>query len=233
MFKRIGEKHGTKNSPVYGPFSGPLLTTLIVSTVLFLITVGGMLLIADTELAELALLLFMAPIIGVIVFGIIITLGRYLGLRGIKENNHFMAFIGTILLLFGYSWFGGAVLHLYAIELYFMAILIAAGITLAIALVAGFYVYTTNKDLSHWSKYSATLFMIGIVLALIGTFIPGIIFLAFIFILLGFIADLVYEIWMTSNEKRSPFANGIALYVAFTGTFVHILQLVLQSMARR
>ncbi|MFW6015539.1 MAG: hypothetical protein ACOCRK_03815 [bacterium] len=233
MFKRKNSGHSTKDSPVYDIFSKSMLTTIIFSGFLFLITVGGMLLIADTPLAEIAIMLFSIPILGVIVFGALITLGRHLGIKGIGENKNSMAFIGATTLLFAYSWFGGAVLHIYEVSLYLPGILIATIITLGISIIAGLYVYSTDKDLSHWAKISQILFTIGFILALIGTFFSEIIWLAFLAMLFGFIADLVYEIWMTSNKNRTPLANGIALYIAFTGTFVHILQLVLRYLERR
>lgn len=36
---------------------------------------------------------------------------------------------------------------------------------------------------------------------------------------------------MLSGARRSPVANGIGVYVAFMGVFVHLLQLVLEMMA--
>lgn len=233
MLREIGRGHTTEDSPVYDIRDKELLLTLTISAVMFLVTVVGMFLIADTWLAQLGVGLYSIPIVGLLVFGALITVGRYLGLYGIGEDKTPLAIIGSVLLAFAYSWFGGVILNRFAASIYLPAVMIAASLSSFVALIEGVYVYTTDKDLSHWKKYSGYLFTAGIILVAIGSFSSLFLVPAFAVILLGFIADLMYEIWMTSHKERSPYANGLALYVAFTGVFVHILKLVLIMMSRR
>jgi FtsH-binding integral membrane protein len=232
MFNKISPGHTTKDSPKYKILSKSMAITIATSTLLFLVTVIGMFLLVNTKIAEIGSLMFRITIIGVLIFGGLISLGRYLGIKGIGEKKIDLAFIGSAILVFTYSWFGGIILSRYKTSLYFSGIIIATIITLIIAIAAGIYVYSTDKDMSIWAKYSMILFLSGLFFAFITRFFSKLIWVSFFCILFGFIADLIYEIWMTSNKKRSPFANGIALYVAFTGTFVHILQLVLSSLEK-
>lgn len=224
-------KHVTRDSPKYDLKDKGLYATLSLGATMMALTIGGMLLFADTVLGELMQTLYTYPIVGVAVFGALLTAGRHFGIKGVKENSTPKAVGGAVTLVLAYSWFGGGVLTSYDPSLYNSAIIITGAITIAITLIASAYVYSTDKDLSHWSRYSGYMFMGVIVTALIGTLFPPLTLLAFGLAILGFFADLVYEVWMTSRENRPAYANGIALYVAFAGVFVHILQLVLEVLA--
>lgn len=231
--KTVDAAHTTKDSPAYGLISEEVLTALGVAGALMIMTIAGMLLIADTPLALIGMVLFGIPIVGVIVFGILLTAGRHLGLRGLANDNPGQAVVGAFLSVGTYAWFGGLVLTPYSPALYVPAISITGVITVAISLIAAAYVYTTDKSLEHWAKYSMACFVIGLVALFIGLLFPPLLLVTFAFFLLGFLCDLVYEIWMTSNRNRSPKANGLAIYIAFAGVFVHILQLVLRILARK
>ena len=236
MFRRggsVGDAHTSEQSPSYGLMSGSLRVTLLVGASLMGVTVAGMLLIADTELAQIGSLLFTFPIVGVVVFGALITVGRYLGLRGIGTDSYPTAAVGVAVSVFAYSWFGGVVLTPFSRSLYLPAVAAAGAITVAITVAAGAYVYSTDKNLEQWAKYSAVFFLTGLGAVFVGSFFEPVLFVGFVLFLLGFLCDLVYEIWMTSNRNRSPVANGLALYIAFAGVFVHVLQLVLRALARR
>lgn len=52
-----------------------------------------------------------------------------------------------------------------------------------------------------------------------------------IYYTVGGVDDLVYEIWEMVSARRKPFVNGFALYIAFTGIFVHILQIALEAVS--
>ncbi len=97
--------------------------------------------------------------------------------------------------------------------------------------MAAAYVYSTDKNLEHWAKYSLACFIGGFAILVVVIFVPELVVVAFGLFLLGFLCGLVYEIWMTSNRNRSAAANGLALYIAFAGVFVHILQLVLRALS--
>lgn len=228
----VGDAHTTGHSPVYSLVSEATVTALAVGAILMLLTVVGMLAIADTALARAGLAVFSVPLMGAIVFGILLTGGRYLGLRGIGNGNYPLAVFGSLLSVATYAWFGGMVLTPFDPAIYEPALAITGAITVALSLLAAAYVYTSDEDLSQWATYSAVCFVAGLVALAVGIiFLPALL-LGFALFLLGFLCDLVYEIWMTSNRNRSPAANGLALYIAFAGVFVHILQLVLRVLSR-
>ena len=227
----VGDAHTTEHSPSYGVLSGATMQALFVGGSLMAVTIAGMLVVADTELADWGMWLYQWPIVGVLVFGALLTAGRYVGLRGVGTDNYLLAVGGATLSVFAYSWFGGIVLTPFDPGLYQPALALTGAITIAITLVAAAYVYSTDRSLKQWATYSGFCFIAGLVAVVIGTFVPPVLILGFILFLLGFLCDLVYEIWMTSNEHRSPAANGLALYIAFAGVFVHVLQLVLRLLA--
>ena len=220
-----------EGSPQYDLEDKGLYTTLSVGATMMALTIAGMLLIADTFIGELVNTLFVFPIVGVVAFGLLLTVGRQLGIEGVKQDSTLKAVGGSVILVLVYSGFGGGILTSYDPSLYSSAIVITGAITIAITLVASAYVYSTEKNLSHWSRYSGYIFTGVVVTALIGTFFEPLVLPAFGLAILGFFADLIYEIWMISNKNRSAYANGIALYVAFAGIFVHILQIVLESLS--
>jgi len=228
---------GTANSPKYSIFSRSMAVSLGTGAILFTATVLAMFAFADTIVGELTLAMYsFLPILGVAIIGIGLYLGRYLGMSGFIDGNMSTAALGAGITVLTYGAFGGAVLTPYDPNLYIPATLAAAGITTLISLVAGTYVYSTNKSFEHWAKYSGGAFLVGIGAILFGSFIPGaagglFLLVGFVAFMIGFLFDLVYEIWHMSSNSRTPLANGFGLYIAFTGIFVHILQLVLRAYA--
>lgn len=230
---RVGASHQTPSAPSYTAASGEMATAIGTGAVLQVLTVLLMVLLADTAVAEAVLGLFQTPILGVIVLGAGLTVGRYVGMRGFRDGNLAVAAVGAGVSVLTYGVFGGAILTPYAPAAYVPALAVAGVITVAIAAVAGAYVYSTDADLSHWAKYSTGLFLVGLLGAGVGTFVQPVLLVAFLCFLLGFLADLVYEIYRTSNRERTPLANGFGLFIAFAGVFVHVLQLVLAMLANR
>lgn len=231
---RIGSSQQTASSPSYATASGEMATAVGTAAVLQLLTIGAMVLFADTAAAAAVNGLFRTPLLGVIVIGIGLTGGRYLGMRGFGNGNLPLAGVGTALSILTYGVLGGAILSPFASASYGPVLAVTSVVTVLIAAVAGAYVFSTDKDLSHWSRYSTGLFLGGLVAAGVGTFLfTPILLLAFVCFLLGFVADLVYEIYRTSNRDRSPLANGFGLYIAFAGVFVHVLQIVVRMLAER
>lgn len=235
MFQDTKESaHTTESSPTYGIRDKEVRTSLLVGAILMSLTVGGMLLLANTAIAEaLGTLYQLSAFIGIIVTGAFLTAGRYLGLYGVANNSTFLGGLGSVILVFTYSVFGGTILSYYAPETYFLAIAITSVITVILSLIAGMYVYTSNREFRNWDRLSSYFFIGGILMAIPGQFIPSLLVITFLLIFIGFLFDLVFEIWMVSDNNRHPVANGIALYVAFAGVFVHVLQIVLRLLADR
>lgn len=225
--------HTSKDSPNYGFFDRRTITSMAVAGAMMLLTIFGMLATANTAPAELVLYLYSTlDILGVIVIGALLFAGRVLGLSGIGKDNMFMALSGSVILIGTYAVFGGAILTMYSSQIYIQGLVISGLITVGITIIAGAYVYSRDQSFEQWARYSGMCFIGGFVAVLIGSFFSPILIVGFILFLLGFMCDLVYEIWMTSNSNRDPKANGIALYIAFAGVFVHVLQLVLEMLAR-
>lgn len=220
----------TRRSPEYNVFSSDMMTTVGVAAGLMILTIVGMILSANSPLSEFGLMVYnLFWILGVLLFGGLISIGRWIGLKGVSSGSYFIAIVGSLISVFAYSWFGGMVLTMFSVSIYGPVILITSIITILITLVAMAIVYSTDRDLGFVGVWSGGAFIIGIILGLVGSFAESIQIIAFGFFLLGFILDLTFEIWMVSDDRRSPVANGIAVYVAFAGVFVHILQLVAEA----
>lgn len=222
-------------SPSYGFFSKEMATTIGVAAGMMLVTVALMLVLADTIVADVGLMLYgIFPLLGVGVFGGLISVGRYFGMKGLISDNTRLAIAGATVSILGYGWFGSAVLSPFQSSLYIPALLVTGGITIAITLAIAIVVFGTDYNFSWTAKASGACFLVGIVLILIVSFISIQILslIAFGLFLLGFLFDLVYEIYLTATNARNPIANGLGVYIAFAGVFVHILQMVLRAMAR-
>lgn len=224
--------HTTEGSPRYGAISRDTGISLVAGGSLMLATILGMLIVADTALAQFGNALWKFPLLGLLVFGVLLSAGRRYGLRGLGEANYKMALGGCLLSVFTYAWFGGLVLSPYAASLYRPAIVITGAITLVITMLATGLVFSTDRSFEGWEAYAGGFFLIGVALMLFAMFVPQLLVVAFPFFLIGWILDLVYEVWMVSNQNRSPLANGLALYIAFAGIFVHAIQLVLRLLER-
>lgn len=229
----LGDSHSTRSTPSYAAASGEMATALGTAAVLQLCTVAAMLLLADTVVADLVSGLFGTPIVGVIVIGAGLTAGRYLGMRGLRNESVGLAALGALLSVATYGVFGAAILTPYSPGVYVPALGIAGAITILIAAVAGAVVLATDRSFESWGRYSGYFFLAGLGAALVGTFVTPVLLLAFPLFLLGFLIDLVYEIWALSSGRRSPLVNGFGLYIAFAGVFVHVLQIVLQFLGSR
>jgi len=206
-----------------------------VAAALMSVTVILMLLMSQTPLASLGLALYdLFPLLGVAVFGVFISLGRHFGMKGLLTDENQLALAGIALSVFGYGWFGGSILSPFETRIYVPAIAIAGVITIGLTLLATIIIFGTDYNFSGAGLASAVSFGIGIVLVLIISFIssPILAVIGFGFFLLGFLLDLVYEIYLTSTGRRTPVANGLGVYIAFAGVFVHILQIVLRALAR-
>jgi len=223
------------DAPSYKILSKDMGITAGVSGALMFVTIMLMLLISQTPLATIGLELYnIFPLLGVVVFGVLIGAGRRYGLKGLLAGDMSVALIGISLSVFGYSWFGGAVLSPYDTGIYIPAILVTGVITIGITLGAAVLVFGTNYDFMWAGKASGISFLLGLGVTLLGSVVfPILLFLGFLLFLLGFLFDLVYEIYLTARNRRTPVANGLGVYIAFAGVFVHILIIVLRSFARK
>lgn len=221
------------DSAKYGLLSKQMGITIGVASVLISVTLAMMFIFADTLVAELTLLLFSIPIVGMIVFGLFLSGSHMLARLGMKNENLVYMISGTILTVLTYGSFGGAVLTRYATDLYISAVSITSGLTITVTIIIGLIVFGTDKSFEHYWKYTAVAFVTGVVFIFIGTFFQPLLIIGFVAVLIGFLLQLTYEIWRISENKKSPLANGFGLYVAFLGVFVHLLQIVLEILARR
>lgn len=198
---------------------------------LVLLNVIIMAVVAVTPLSQLTNILFSVAIIGMVVFGAGLMLGRWLAKKGIKEDNTALAVAGTGILEVTYGIFGGGILALVSTSLFPIALGLTAVITTAIAVGAALLVYGTGKNFRSWGTYSNYLFMGAFGTGLIGSFFPPLLLLTFILVLVGFIIYLVYEIWRMKQRPGRVIMNGIGIYIAYMGVFVEILQIVISMLA--
>lgn len=219
----------TSDSPQYNILSSDMLVSITFGAILMSITLGLMLLLANTVIGELALAIFdFGAIVGVIVFGVLLTIGRYLGVTGIENENITTGIIGSTISVITYGVFGSGILTQYSSDIYASAISVAMLVTLIIAILAALVVFSSSRSFEFTKSYSGISFIVGIGFAIVGTIFSPLLILAFGCFLIGFLLDLVYEIWALSDSQRRPLTNGLTLYIAFAGVFVHILQVVLE-----
>lgn len=204
-----------------------------VSTALILVNVALMGVIGVTPIADLVGALFGTLIIGVLVYGVVLTAGTYLAERGVKNGNIGIAAVGVTLLQLGYGSFGGAILSIAPASLFIPILAVTAAVTAVIAAAAAALVYGTGRDFSRYRRYASYCFIGVLLFALIGTFTPVVAALAFILAVTGFLFLLVYEIWQTRKAPENVVMNGIGIYNAFMGVFVHILRIVAEMYLRR
>jgi FtsH-binding integral membrane protein len=228
---------GSAESPNYGLIDADTVTALAVGGTLFMITILSMLAFADTPIGQTVIDLYaFLPIVGMVVVGSVLSLGYWLTMKGLKNKSYGLSIVGTFMTIVGYGAFGSAVLTPYAPNLYQPAILVAGLITTVIGLISSAYVYSSNRSFESYGSKSGKFFLWALLVVGVGSFIPGsigsgVVLVGFILVVLGFILDLIYEIWQVSSGQRSPVQNGFGLYVAFTGVFVHILQIILEFMS--
>lgn len=220
----------TEGSPRYGITDPEFYKSIGIASILMIATIAAMLITANTVIADFVLALYnLFWFLGVIVVGGFLSVGWYIGLLGIDKDIMGLAVFGILLTIFGYGAFGGAILSQYSSSIWLVSLAITSIITISITILLSIYIFTGGRNLSSWGTYSGICFLIGLIISFIASFAVGLQVVAFGFILLGFIFELGYEIWLCSRSDRSPFANGFAIYFAFAGVFVHILQIVLES----
>ncbi|QLD88343.1 Bax inhibitor-1 family protein [Natronomonas salina] len=206
------------------------------AAILIAVNVALMFLVAQTPLAAVNDLLFSTPILGLIVFGAALTGGNVLAERGLERGQVAVAGVGIVLLQGAYAVFGGGILARVPQASQGVALGVTLVVTVAMTIAVAGYVYVRDRDFDHWNKWALGAFVIGAVLVLVGSFVTDLALLGgFLFIFLGFMFRLGYEIWRVraSYDPDRSLIHALGIYVAFTGVFVHVLQIVARMMADR
>jgi hypothetical protein len=209
------------------------LKSLGIATALILLNIAVMWIFAFTPLSALNNLLFDTFfLLGVVVYGAMLTGGLWLAKKGIKNQNNGFAIGGTALIQVAYGLFGAGILSMVlAPSTQAVALAITGVITTLIAVFSGLLVFGTSHDFSSWGKYANYIFLGVLGISFVGSFSEALIILAFGLALLGFIVYLIHQIYVTKTRPNTPFLNGIGLYTAYMGVFVEILQLVVRMLA--
>lgn len=207
------------------------LKGLGVASGLVILNIAVMWVFAFTPLKAVNELLFDTFfLLGVIVYGALLTGGVALAKRGIRNDDTRTAVGGTALVQFAYGIFGAGIIGFLAPQTQAIALGATTVITTGIAILSGLLVYGTGHDFSSWGRYANYIFLGVLGMSLIGSFSGPFILLAFTLALLGFIVYLIHEIYQVKTRPGKPFLNGIGVYVAFMGVFVQILQLVVEML---
>lgn len=229
----MGQAYATRSGTAHPKFRdvGLPAAALIALNVLLMAVV------AMTPLAAINDLIFgVAPIVGLLVFGAALTGGNYLAEKGLESGEMGTAYAGIALLQAAYGIFGGGIVASVGSQSG-RAVLLGVTLAITVAMTTGVaaYVYVRDKDYSHWNTWSIGAFLIGVVLVLVGSFVTPVLIGGFVFIFAGFTLRLGYEIWRVRDDYRGdqPLVHSLGIYVAFTGVFVHVLQIVRQFVLER
>jgi FtsH-binding integral membrane protein len=202
---------------------------------LIAVNISLMYAVALTPLATLANLAFSTPFIGLLVFGAALTAGNYLADRGLTNDEMGLAFAGVAVLELTYGLLGGGILATVAAGSRVLALAVTAVVTVAMTVGIAAYVYLRGGNYEHWNRWSLGAFVVGAVLVLVGTFVPVVLVGGFVCIFAGFTLRLGYEIWRVRADYSPDrsLVHALGIYVAFTGVFIHVLQIVIRMMGRR
>lgn len=204
------------------------LKSVGISTGLIVTNVALIGILGLTKISEVTGILFQTPIIGMLVFGAALFIGRILAERGIERNRTGLAVGGTAILQVTYGIFGGGVISVLPTNLYPLALGATALLTTVVTLLATALVYGSGRNFRKWRTYSNYIFMAALGTGLAATFIPGFLLLTFLLVLAGFLTYLIYEIWKLEEKPENVLLNGIGIYVALMGVFVQLLQIVVE-----
>lgn len=206
--------------------SSTVTATLIVINILLMV------ILSYTPVAYLFSYIFSTPLIGIIITGLLLSGGYSLADKGIKKQDIYLSLIGIGLVVFTFSGFGSSILQPYNFEEYIIPLIVSGLITTGISLLCGYYVLRTNGSLERYKRYSTYSFIGVLLTGGLGLLYTPIYVLSFILVLVGFITDLIYQIWMRDIGSRPELYDGFALYVAYIGIFVQILQIVIQFLGK-
>ncbi len=195
------------------------------------LVVANVLLMAAFALTPLAVVnryLFAVPIIGVLVYGAALFVGERIAERGVMGGNVLYAVVGMGVLQFAFALFGAGVLS-WVPPASQVTVLAITGIgTAALIVLVAAYVFARSIDFDHWGRYGNFAFLGGILLVAVGTLATPVLLVAFVFIFVGFVLRLGWEIWRIRETDRSASLAAIGMYVAIMGVFVHVLQVAVR-----
>lgn len=204
------------------------------ATLLMTVNVALMYAFVLTPLAVVNEYVFAVPLVGVLVYGAALMLGELVAEKGVKSGSMGLALAGVALLQLAFGTLGAGILSFVPRDVQVTALGIAGVITVLITFLIATYVYARSKSFESWSTYANGAFVLGVVGVGIGMLVPIVSLLGFVFIFLGFLFRLGWEIWRISERPGgSEFLHAIGVYIAIAGVFVHVLQLVLRFMADR
>ena len=207
------------------------LKSLGIATGLIILNIAVMWIFAFTPLSAVNDLLFGAfLLLGVIVYGAMLTGGVWLAKKGVRSGSKPQAVAGTGLIQVAYGMFGAGIIGMLSASVQAAALGITGVITTVIAVLSGLLVFGTSYDFSNWGRYANYIFLGVLAVSFIGSFSEIFGLIAFTLALIGFIVYLIHQIYMTKTRPSTPFLNGIGLYTAYMGVFVEILQLVVEML---
>jgi len=203
--------------------------TLLAASALILLNITLMPAFAQTPLVDVFHLAWQVPIVGVIVYSIPLIAGAYIAKRGLKESKNAWTWGGISLLQLAYGSFGAGILAGAALSTQATILAITTVVTVGITILAAALVYITDKNFQWAGTYSTYAFIGVFLTALIGSLTPIVLIFAFLLAFTGFLLYLIYEIWHMKNHTRTPLENGLGIYIAFAGVFIHVLQIVARN----
>jgi len=205
------------------------------ATGLMLLNVLVMFAVAASPLSGVNRLLFSIPIVGALAYGVVIAGGELLAERGFKRDSMGLAVAGVLVLELAFGMFGGGVLSFVSRGLRGTAVAITGGVVVLLTAGIGTYVYArSGTQFDHYGSWANYAFLAGLVAILVGTFLPPVLLLGFLFVFLGFLLRLGYEMWeIRENRGRGVPLQAIGLYIAVAGVFVHVLQIAVRMLAER
>ena len=210
------------------------IKSLGISTALILLNIAVMWGLSFTVFSTFNDLLFGEFfLLGVVVYGALLSGGVWLARKGIRSDDVGKAAIGTVLIQAGYGIFGAGIIGSLSAEFQAVVLGVTAAVTAALSIGAGLLVFGTDHDFSKWGRYANYLFLGVLGVSIVGSFSPMFIGIAFVMALLGFILYLVHEVYQVKIKPGRPVLNAIGLYTAFMGVFVQILQIIVELLASR
>ncbi len=204
------------------------------ATGLMLLNVLVMYVAAATPIAAVNRIVFSVPIVGALIYGALITGGQLVAERGFENDSMGLAMAGVVVLELAFGAFGGGVLSFLSEGVRITALAITGAIVVAMTALIGSYVYLrSGTQFDHYGRWATYAFLAGLGAILLGTFVPAVGVAAFALIFAGFLLRLGYEMWQVRESRGRPAMQSVGLYVAVAGVFVHVLQLVVRSLAER
>ena len=202
-------------------------------TALVAVNVLLMLALSYTPVADLGLVLFSNFFVGIAVFAVTVGGGFWLANKGIESGSYPLAGVGVTLTQVGYGLIGSTILVVAAPAMRIPALAITAVVTGVITAAVALWVFNTDRSFEGWQRYAFYFFGGGFALGAVGFFVaPMLMVVAGLLFFLGFVVDLIYEIWaVKANRYASDLRNAIGIYVAVMGVFIHVLQWVLRILS--